>query len=99
MKTAYTFLGAAGTMYLGLGVQPNQFEVINLATGLSVFKWNLGMRANPATAGGVYTQYATGTQTLVAQTIAQGVAIDYEGGDLIATASANLGSLIRYSWG
>lgn len=88
MKSTYTFLGSGATMYFGIGVKPSAVEVNNLATGLSLFKWNSGMLANPATAGGIYSQYATGTATTVAQTIAQGLAL-YEGGDVIVTPSSS----------
>jgi len=86
-KTRKTFLGAGSTMYLGLGRRPNAVRIYNLATGLSIFDWNVGMLANAATAGGIYTQYATGTQTTVAQTQAQGL-VPYLGGDVVTTKGA-----------
>jgi hypothetical protein len=85
--TRKTFLGAGATMYLGLGVVPQRVRIYNALTGLSVFDWNVGMLANAATAGGIYTQFATGTQTTVAQTQAQGL-VPYLGGDIVTSKTA-----------
>ena len=83
-----TYLGSVATMTLALGAVPTHVRINNLATGLSVFEWNVGMLANPAMAGGVITQYATGTASMVAQTAAQGL-VRYFGGDIVTSSTSS----------
>jgi len=84
MNNVRTFLGTAATMYLGLGAVPRRLVIENLITGLAPVRWNEGMLADTATAGGIID--AAGTHT--PQTAAQGV-VPYLGGDVITTLSNN----------
>jgi len=83
-----TYLGSGAAMTIGLGAVPTRLRIINLATGLAITDWQVGMLANSAVAGGVIFNNAA-AMVITPQTIAQGVQ-RYFGGDLVATAGASV---------